>query len=215
MKIFADQLERMDDFFSTKQESEKWLIIIGIGFLIAFLSFSYFYPYAKKQYDRSQAEKQRLQKSIAESKNYLDSISRNGDRDYKVKEYDMQIASKKSVISDLNKKIVYIQGKIEELTPLLFNEKSWSNFINSISETARINDVDVRYITNKYVTGKESFGHVLEVTFGGRSGFSNLVHFVHDIEQNDLVTDIYASQFSGTSEGVNADINISVWGVNH
>jgi hypothetical protein len=41
--------------------------------------------------------------------------------------------------------------------------------------------------------------------------------FMNDIEQNRLVTDIYGSKIykDANSSFINADISISVWGVNH
>jgi hypothetical protein len=98
---------------------------------------------------------------------------------------------------------------------MLFNQKSWAIFLNSITETAKTHDIELQFIKNQYVDSNGSFGHVLEVEVGSRGEFKNLVKFVNELEQNVLVTDIYSSHLQGSDNGINADINISVWGINH
>jgi hypothetical protein len=87
--------------------------------------------------------------------------------------------------------------------------------LNSITENAKLSNIELKYIKNKYVDNKGSFGHVLEVEIGSSGNFKNIVSFLNRLEQNTLVTDIYSSAFRGNNDAVNADINISVWGINH
>ena len=47
MRVIADKLENMDKYFSTKKESEKWLMILGVAGIITFLGYSYLLPYAE------------------------------------------------------------------------------------------------------------------------------------------------------------------------
>ncbi len=215
MKVIADELEKMDKYFSTKKESEKWLMILGVAGIITFLAYSYLLPYAEGVYKSSEAKKNRLIKSIAEQKAYLNSITVNGDRNYYIKKYDNDIKNKKKQIATLNKKIAYINNNLNKLSSMLFNQKSWSNFLNSITENAKQNNIDIQFIKNRYVDNKGNFGHVLEIEVGGNGSFKDMVKFLNVLEQNTLVTDIYSSNFRGSSDGINADINISVWGINH
>jgi len=100
----------------------------------------------------------------------------------------------------------------------LFNQKSWSKFLNSITSKAEIQNVDLQYITNKYVDEHQgSFGHVLEIGVGCRGEYKNIVKFMNELEQNVLVTDIFKTEFTSdtNSSNVIADIHISVWGINH
>jgi hypothetical protein len=100
---------------------------------------------------------------------------------------------------------------------MLFNQRSWSKFLNSITHRAEVQNVDLQYITNNYVNNKGSFGHVLEIAVGCKGEYKNIVKFMNEIEQNILVTDIYGTKFSSdaNSSEVMGDINISVWGINH
>ena len=78
-----------------------------------------------------------------------------------------------------------------------------------------MNNIDIEFIKNKKIDNKGNFGHVLEVEVGAKGNFKDIVKFINVMEQNTLVTDVYSSIFEGTNDGISADINISVWGINH
>ncbi|SFV53117.1 hypothetical protein MNB_SV-6-25 [hydrothermal vent metagenome] len=215
MKAIADELEKMDKYFANKKESEKWLMILGVAGIITMMAYTYLLPYSEDMYKTTEAEKNRLNKSIAEKNTYLNSITVGGDRNFYVKKYDRDIKSKKNRIVTLDKKIAYINNSLKKLSPMLFNQKSWAIFLNSIAENAKVNNIELDFIKNKYTDTQGSFGHVLEIEVGTTGDFKNVVKFLNVLEQNTLVTDVYSSILKGTNEGINADINISVWGINH
>jgi hypothetical protein len=100
---------------------------------------------------------------------------------------------------------------------MLFNQKSWSLFLDSITARAHERNVEVLTIQNHYVDSNGSFGHVLEVGLHCQGDYSSIVRFMNDLEQNTLVTDVYNSHIytEENATQILADINISVWGVNH
>ena len=215
MRVLADELEKMDKYFSGKKESDKWLMIVGVAGIIAFLAYSYLLPYAEKLHKSSEARKNRLTKSIAAENTYLNSITVNGDRNYYIKKYDKDIQNKKKQIASLNEKIAYINSSLNKLSGMLFNERSWANFLNSITENATTHNISLNFIKNRYVDSKGNFGHILEIEVDGTGNFKDVVGFINELEQNTLVTDVYSSTLQGNDEGISADINISVWGINH
>ncbi|KYJ87458.1 hypothetical protein [Sulfurovum riftiae] len=217
MKFIEDKLEELDNYFAPKKESEKWLIILGVAGIIAYLAYAYLLPYTEAKYKKSEIAKKNIQKSITDNNTYLNSITVNGDRDYYVKKYDMDIARKKQNIVTLDKKIKFIDSNIQKLSDMLFNQKSWSRFLNSITDRAEVQNVDISYISNDYIDNKGSFGHVLEIGVGCKGAYKNIVKFINELEQNTLVTDIYGTNMAVDANGsqVVADINISVWGINH
>jgi len=217
MKFIEDKLEELDIYFAPKKESEKWLLILGVAGIIAYLAYAYLLPYTEKMYQKSETSKKSIQKSVVDNETYLNSITVNGNREYYVKKFDRDIATKKGNIVNLNKKIKFINENLEKLSDMLFNQKSWSKFLTSITNKAEIQNVDIQYITNKYVDNNGSFGYVLEIGIGCRGDYKGIVKFMNELEQNVLVTDIYGTKLSldqNTSQ-VAADINISVWGINH
>ena len=217
MKIVDDKLEGLDNYFASKKENEKWLIIVGVAGIIAYLAYIYLLPYTKNLYDTSERTKKSIEKKINENTTYLNSITINGDRDFYVKKFTNDITKKKQNIVVLDKKILFINKNLEKLSDMLFNQKSWSIFLNSITNRAKVQDVEIQYISNNYVDSNGSFGHVLEIGVGCKGTYKGIIKFINEIEQNDLVTDVYSTNFivDANSSQIMADINISVWGINH
>ncbi len=217
MKFIEDKLEELDVYFAPKKESEKWLLILGVAGIIAYLAYAYLLPYTEDMYKKSETSKKSIQKSVVDNDTYLNSITVNGNREYYVHKFDRDIVTKKGDIVNLNKKIKFINENLEQLSDMLFNQTSWSKFLNSITNKAEIQSVDIQYITNKYVDNNGSFGYVLEIGIGCKGDYKGIVKFMNELEQNVLVTDIYGTKLSldqNTSQ-IAADINISVWGINH
>jgi len=217
MKFIEDKLEELDAYFEPKKESEKWLIILGIAGLISYVAYAYFLPYTESMFKKSESKKQSLQKRITDNEKYLASITVNGDRDYKVKQYDRKIAQKKKQIVNLKKDIKLVDNNLLKLSDMLFNQRNWSIFLNSLTQTAQKENVEISYINNEFLNSNGNFGHVLEINLGCKGSYKNIVKFINDIEQNRLVTDIYGTNLSvdGNTSDIVADINISVWGINH
>jgi len=217
MKFIEDKLEELDIYFAPKKESEKWMLILGVAGIIAYLGYSLLLPYTEELYNKSEKTKKRIQKSIADNNTYLNSITVSGDREYYVKKYDNDIIVKKKKIVDVNNKIKFIDNNLEKLSDMLFNQKSWSRFLNTITLKAEIHNVDLEYISNQYADNNGSFGHVLEIGLGATGNYRNIVKFMNELEQNVLVTDIFETKLAldNNSSDLKADINISVWGINY
>lgn len=218
MKYLEDKLEALDIYFAPKKESEKWVVILGIAGIIAYLGYAYLLPYTEDLYKKSERSKKSIQKSITDNNIYLNSITVGGDREYYVKKFDNDIVVKKKKIVDITNKIKFIDSNLEKLSDMLFNQKSWSKFLNSVTHKAEIQNVDLTYITNKYINENTgNFGHVLEIGIGCKGPYKNIVKFMNELEQNVLVTDIFESELTAdtNSSDTIADIHISVWGINH
>ena len=217
MKLIEDKLEALDAYFAPKKESEKWMMILAVAGGIAYAAYAYLLPYTEDMFKKSESTKKTIQKSIADNNTYLNSITVSGNREFYIKKYDNDIKTKKQKIVDVNNNIKFIDKSLLKLSDMLFNQKSWSQFLNSITDKAEIQNVDLSYISNKYVDSNGSFGYVLEIGLGCKGEYGNLVKFVNELEQNRLVTDIYGANFRAdkNSTDVLADINISVWGINH
>ena len=180
------------------------------------MAYQFLLPYTEKLFQSADIELKKVEKSIHENQSYIDSISVGGDINYHVKRFTKEIEAKKQKIKNLNQKIAFIDANLNKLSDMLFNQKNWAIFLNSITDKARLQGIDIDYIENKYVDHNGSFGHVLEVSVGCRGSYRNIVKFMNEMEQNVLVTDIYGSnlRLDNNSSQVVADINISVWGIN-
>jgi hypothetical protein len=210
-------LESLDNAFKDKGENEKWMMIGMIVLVIGYLAYSLFLPYAEEEKNRSENSKKTLQKSIAKHKQYISSITVNGDRNFYVNKYSKDISNLEKNILQANADINFITSQLDELSPLLFNKKSWSKFLNSLTNQAKEQGVEIKYIENNYVDNNGSFGHILEIGIGCEGEYKNIVKFINKIEKNILVTDVYANSIYMDENLTKtfSDINVSVWGINH
>ena len=217
MRAIADKLEELDHYFENKKESEKWLMIALVAFVFGYVLYTYLFPYAEERYKQTQVQKEQIIKKIAEERSYLNSITVNGDRNFYVKKYDRDIANRKKWIKDYEGKIALLDSNFQKLSEILFNKESWANFLESISDRANENEIELLSLSNTPVDQKESFGHVLEIGISCTGQFNKMLKFINDLEQSKLVTDVYHTNIYVDSEtgSVFSDINISVWGVNH
>jgi hypothetical protein len=217
IKIIEDKLEELDTYFAPKKESEKWLLIFVVAALIGYIGYNYLLPYTESIYNKNEKTKKRVKKNISENIEYLNSITVNGNRNFYIKKFDNEMISKKKRIVVLQDKTKFIIGNLEKLSDMLFNKKSWSIFLNSITHKAAVHDISLEYIDNQYTDNNGSFGHVLEIALGATGSYKNIVKFINELEQNTLVTDIFETKLvlDNNSTDIKADIHISVWGVNH
>ena len=217
MKEIANFLEKMDAYFEGKNPTERLVLIALPALLVAYVAWTVLTPPSEAAKQKSVADKQHIEKKLAEDKRYLKGITKNGDRNYKVKALDNQIALSKKRSESYRKKIAILNKNINKLSDMLFNQKSWSLFLDSITARAHESNVQINLVTNEYVDTNGSFGHVLEMGVKCQGTFGGILQFMNDLEQNTLVTDIYRSTLNteANSTYVSADIHISVWGVNH
>lgn len=218
MKFIDDLLDNIDNYFAGKKESEKSLMIFGVAAIVGYLAYLLFLPFCEDRYNATETEKSALLKTIDEQRSYMQSITINGDKDGIVKKITNDIIKKKQEVAQMAEKMNLIDASMVKLSDMIFNPKSWSLFLNSISTRAESHKVTVLKIDNKYVDiNSTDFGHVLKIKVKCEGAYSNLMQFINELEQNRLVTDLYNSKLTtGTKKGqIVADLNISVWGVNH
>jgi len=217
MKFFQKEFDAIDSYFKPKKKSEKWLMIIAVMSMIFYFSYAFFVPYAKKNYRKSEITKSKVEQSITDKSVYLDSISIHGNKELYIINLDKKVMEKEKNITKLKKKIVFLDTNLMKISDKLFNKKSWSNFLDTITKKAQHQNVNIEYITNQQVDNNGSFGYVLEVGIGCKGKYKGIVKFMNELEQNMLVTDIYKTvlSYDHNSSDIIADINISVWGINY
>ncbi len=205
-------IERIDEFFVRRTASERFLIITSIFALIIAISFEYLVPMSEGFLSKNKAKKEEIEAKILADKSYLNSMTVNGDPEYYVKFYQREIENAKQRFAAVQDKYNYLVHKIEELSYLLYNKKRWAEFLDSITKKANANNVDIDYISNTFLDTTHEFGHVLEIEVGCNGDFQNLVGFLNDIEQSDLVVDVYALEMEGANP-TQLQFKVSVWGI--
>ena len=207
-------LRQIDEFFAQRKKSEKYLIYATIFLAIFLASYQYLLPYTEKLLKKAKNEKRAIQAKIDVDKAYLRGITVNGDELYYIKKYTQQIEDLKKSFLAINDKKEYLDNKIKELSYLLYNKKKWAQFLNSLTQLANKHNIEINYILNNFLDVTKTFGHVLEVEISCLGDFKNTIAYVNDIEQSDLVVDVYEMKMSSNMP-IETLIKVSVWGINY
>ena len=205
-------VERIDSFFSKRTSSEQLLMIGTIFVAILAISFEYLMPMSESFLKKNKARKEEIEAKIKADQSYLNAMKVNGDQEYYVKFYQKEIQKAKERYFAIEDKYNYLVHKIRELSYLLYNKKRWAQFLDSITKKAYANDVDIDFISNTFLDTTKEFGHVLEIEVGCNGEFQDLVGFLNDIEQSDLVVDVYALEMEGANP-TQLQFKVSVWGI--
>ena len=214
MKKLEDLLEKLDNYFEERKESEFYLMILAVVAVFGLISYSYLIPITEKQLKKDFKQQRDLKEKISADKSYLAMVTVNGDQRYQIKKFQKEIAGLKTRYGDLKKINEYSDYQIQTLSDLLFNEKNWAKFLDSIALKARKNNVNISLISNKFVDNKESFGHVLEIGVDCEGNYKNMIRFMNEIEESELVVDIYNIQLE-SDKNIKAHFKVSVWGINY
>ncbi|NPA65072.1 MAG: hypothetical protein GXO16_08880 [Epsilonproteobacteria bacterium] len=205
-------VEKIDNYFSKRTPTEQMLIYGAIFAVIIAISVEYLVPMSETFLKKNKARKEEIEAKIKADESYLNAMKVNGDQEYYVKYYQQEIQKAKQRYLAIEDKYQYLVHKIKELSYLLYNKKRWAQFLDSITKKAYANNVDIDYISNTFLDTTQEFGHVLEIEVGCNGDFQNLIGFLNDIEQSDLVVDVYALQMEG-SNPTQLQFKVSVWGI--
>jgi len=214
MKIWEEYLEKLDLFFENKKESEFFLLVLIIVAFVGYLSYAYLTPWCLDRLKHDLKKQQIVKNMIKDEKDYLASITVNGDQQFKIKKLQQEIKILKKHFNDLKEINTYSDYQIETLSELLFNEKNWAKFLDSIANKAGKNQIDLFMISNKFIEHQKEFGHVLEIGIECEGSYKNIIHFMNDIEESELVVDIYHIDME-SNRSIKANFKVSVWGINY
>ena len=207
-------LKPIDDFFASRKRSEKYLIYLSIFLGIFLSSYQYLLPYTEKLRKQAKREKEAIQSKIDIDRAYIRGITVNGDELFYIKTYSKQVKALQENLLFLRNKKNYLDEKIRELSYLLYNKQKWAEFLNSLTELADKHNIEINYILNNFLDVTKTFGHVLEVEISCQGNFKNTIAYINDIEQSDLVVDVYAMKMSN-NRPITTLLKVSVWGIKY
>ncbi|NPA64393.1 MAG: type 4a pilus biogenesis protein PilO [Epsilonproteobacteria bacterium] len=205
-------LDSLDKFLEKRTKNERFLLLATIFVGSFALSYQYLLPQAMAFMKKERNKKILIESKLKRDLDYINSMTVNGDQEYYIKAFTKQIEELKKKLQELERQKEYIDLKMNELTYLLYNKKRWANFLYSITQKAYRNRVKIEYIVNTFLDITKEFGHVLEIEIGCNGNFKNLVGFINDLEESDLIVDIYALEMAGKNP-TKLTLKVSIWGI--
>ncbi|MDH4943549.1 type 4a pilus biogenesis protein PilO [Sulfurimonas sp. C5] len=211
MKInIEDYLHKIDTAFKDKSKKDTQLIYVMI--VVGIFAFSYllFWDSSFAGFEKTRANVVALQNKINVDKVYLQNNP------------ESVITNLNNEIKTINQKIAltkennaYIKSKIETISALIYDERSWGEYIDSIATHAQRYNMKVQTFINKHAKKDQSFGHVLDISVESTGRFTNTLQFINALEQSELVVDLHDFNVEAKDKKISSDLNISVWGITY
>jgi hypothetical protein len=205
-------LDRLDNYLSSKKISEVYLIYFVVAGLIAFLVYSFVFPETETFYNKNTQELTLVTNELIGEQKYI------FEKKDKVDELKSDIESNNNIISEMKIENDYVDGKLSELSYLLFNDKSWASFMDRITALAKEYKINIIKIENDFRDNKDlqngKIEQVLNIEIDARGGFHGIIKFINALEESQLVVDVYESTIaSNTTNMLESNVKLAVWGM--
>lgn len=209
LKLIKEEfLQSIDTFFHLKSKKDVKIIYI----MIVFISAAMAYPF----YDLSIIEFKTIKDRVDNLNNKIDVDANyllvNTEAKITILKQDIIKAKDEILINKNNNQ--YIKDKIETISSLIYDEKTWGEYLHSISTNAIKHNIKIVAINNKYVDSNTSFGHILDITIDATGKHSDTLNFINSLEQSNLVVDLHDFNISAEDK-LKSKLDISVWGITY
>ncbi|MDF1882499.1 type 4a pilus biogenesis protein PilO [Sulfurimonas sp. SAG-AH-194-C21] len=204
-----DYLHNIDKVFAQKTQKDTYMIYMMVVAGIFAFAYVLFWDSSFAKFEQTRANVVNLDRKINADNSYLqinpESKIINLDKQI------MQINDDMIVHKDNN---AYIKSKIETISSLIYDERTWGEYLDSISKNAQKYHVKIKSFSNSYAQTHNSFGHILDITISTTANYKNTFLFINSLETSDLVVDIHDFTIKAQNS-LNTDLNISVWGITY
>lgn len=204
-------LDKIDEQFSNEEDKGKmYIMYIVVAGLIGYLIFTSIIPQADSYFKQNEQRNRKLTSDLISEKNYL---ARNTKQTINTKRGDLANANRR--YDEIKKTNIYVDKKIRELSYLLFDDKNWANFLDSIATTAKKFNIEVKAIRNGInELTPQKIEQILNVEVKLRGSYHSIVKFINALEESMLIVDVYDIKLEG-KESIEGLVNIAVWGMKY
>lgn len=210
MKINVENyLHQIDSAFKDKSQKDIYMTYIMIFGAIFAFAYLLFWDASEQTFEQTNKKIEAIQTKIQNDKMYL-----LVNPETKITTLMSEIKQKENEMLSVRDHNAYIKSKIETISSLIYDERTWGEYLHSISTNAKKYNINIVNLTNEYALNNKSFGHILDISVDGNGNFNNTLKFINSLEQSDLVVDIHDFSIKAQDK-LNTSIKISVWGITY
>lgn len=208
-------LDKIDNYLKDKKSSELSLLFLIVFVAIGFIVYSYIFPVTEKKLKRTINTHKSIKSKLAQEKAYMRSVTRNGDKNFVIKKMMQEVKKQKSQLDKVEYANAYVDTKLKNLSYLLFNDKNWAKFLDSITFLARKYNIKLKLISNSFFEPNlQQIKQVLTINLEFDGDFKNVMKFINKLEESKLVVDINHLKLE-SSDTINGSLDIAVWGMKY
>lgn len=204
-----DYLHKIDLAFKEKTQKDIYMTYIMVVAIIFAFAYLFFWDSSFDEFQKTRDNVSVLNTKINMDEQYL-----NANPESRITNLENEIKNTNSLIVKKKDTNAYIKTKIETISSLIYDERAWGEYLDSISHNAQKYDIKLENFTNKYALDQNAFGHVLDITITAHGTYTNTLHFINSLEQSNLVVDIHSFDIKADKK-LMSDLNISVWGITY
>ena len=207
--------DKIDNYLKGKKSSELSLVFLMVFVAIGFVVYSSLFPITEKILKKTKNSHKSINNKLNQEKAYLNSVTRNGDKNFVIKKMSLEIQKQKKLLEDTKYANAYVDTKLKKLSYLLFNDKNWAKFLDSITFIGQKYGVEISLIDNKFFEPNlQEIKQVLTVNINFNGEFKNILKFINELEESELVVDINNLNLE-SSDTITATLDIAVWGMKY
>lgn len=207
--------EKIDDYFKEKKQIEILLVGFMIIAVIGFLIYTFLLDSSEKFYKQNKNRLNDITQKLNEQTRYLASMKQNKDQFFYVKRLQNEIEQNKNTLQEMQKLNRYVDNKLKKLSYLLFNDKSWSEFLDRISGLAKKYNIKIIEIANRFnQPSLQKIERILNIQVKTEGNYQGTMKFLNAIEKSRLIVDVSHIVIEG-KKNIATDMNISVWGMKY
>ncbi len=210
MKITIENyLHKIDNSFKYKSKKDIQLTYIMLVSIIFAFSYFLFWDSSENNFLEKNSQISDIKTKLIVDKAYL-----GANPPVKITMLDNEIKSSQAKMIEYKTKNDYIKNKIEEISALIYDERTWGEYINSIALNAKKFHINISEFQNTLNSNNGSFGHILDLSLKLSGNYKNTLRFINALEQSDLVVDIHYLTIKAEDK-LNTELKISVWGITY
>ncbi|WP_373003392.1 type 4a pilus biogenesis protein PilO [Sulfurimonas sp.] len=210
MKInIEDYLQGIDASFRDKTQKDIYMTYIMIFGLIFTFSYLLFWESSLIAFEEKNKQITTISSKINADKRFL-----QANPESKITTLDREIRMSEAQLQAHKDNNAYIKSKIETISSLIYDERTWGEYLHSISTNAKKHGIKIVDFTNEYAKNNTSFGHVLDITLKSTGNYKDTLRFINSLEQSDLVVDVHDLEIK-VDKTLNTELFISVWGITY
>jgi len=203
--------DKIDAFFSEKKPSEASLLYLGVMLLVGALVYQFLFLETDKNLKLTESKLITAKKKVAEASNYLATNTPS-----RLNQLKNGVVQKNVEYDNTIYKISYVDNTLTELSYLLFDDENWASFVDNISHLAKKHKVEIKEIANKfYEPTFQEITHVVVIDVKSKGDFTNMVKFLNEIEESQLVIDINQIEITKPDDKLEGMFKIAVWGMKY
>jgi len=206
--MLEDNLQKIDDFFKEKSKKDTYYVYVMVVGLVGLLSYP-FYDLSIEEFSSAQNKVQKVTTKLNADKVYL-----RVNPETKIVKITQEIKLLNAELLIAKENNEYIKSKIDTISALVYDERAWGEYINSISTNAKRYNIKIINFTNEYSKNDQAFGHILDISLDIKGNYSNTIKFINSLEKSDLVVDIHNLSIKAEN-ALNTKLAISVWGITY